>query len=153
MLRMDITKKIEEVNKKGAQTAHLTEELTYAHKKISDLINKDNEVASLENDIESYLNFFTQIDKHLRTLVKFIRDFISKCDNPKLIEQNQKQIKAIEGLLEEVKLTVMKRGYHPSADGANKLLESFFQVSNESLREVSTLVVTEAESSIIRPKA
>ena len=37
----------------------MTEELTYAHKKISDLINKDNEVASLENDIESYLNFFT----------------------------------------------------------------------------------------------
>jgi hypothetical protein len=73
------------------------------------------------------------IDKHLKTLVKFLREFISRCEDPKLIEHNQKQIKAIEGLLEDVKHAVKSSAYQ--SDPANKLIESFF--STDSMRETS----------------
>ena len=60
------------------------------------MIKRDKEIADMENTIESFSNYFTQVDKHLKTLVKLLKDFISKCDDPKVIEHNQKQIKSIE---------------------------------------------------------
>jgi len=67
--------------------------------------------------------------------VKFLREFISRCEDPKLIEHNQKQIKAIEGLLEDVKHAVKASAYQ--SEPANKLIESFF--SSDSIRETSGL--------------
>jgi hypothetical protein len=46
-LRIDITKRIDEVSKKTAQITHLQEELQNAHKKVNELMRKDNEIASL----------------------------------------------------------------------------------------------------------
>jgi hypothetical protein len=94
--------------------------------------------------VDSFFGFFGLIDKHLKTLVKMLRDLISKCDDPKIIEHNQKQIKSIESLLEEVKLTLSAHGGTAvMGDAANRLMESFFQLSNDSLREVqnSSLIV------------
>lgn len=61
--------------------------------------------------MEAFIQFFVAIDKHMKTLVKFLREFISRCEDPKLIEHNQKQIKAIEGLLEDVKHAVKSSAY------------------------------------------
>lgn len=57
-------------------------------KKSQELALREKEVSQLQNDIESFLKFFTQVDKHLRTLVKFLRDSIAKCTDPKIIEHN-----------------------------------------------------------------
>lgn len=126
-LRMDITKRIDELAKKNAQVLHLQEEIANAHKKVSESVRKDKEIADLQNVIDSFFGFFGLIDKHLKTLVKMLRDLISKCDDPKVIEHNQKQIKSIEGLLEEVKLSLTPHGGAAvMSDAANRLMESFF---------------------------
>lgn len=75
--------------------------------------------------IDNFGGFFGLIDKHLKTLVKMLRELISKCNDPKIIEHNQKQIKSIEGLLEEVKITLSAQG-GVGGDAANRLMESFF---------------------------
>lgn len=135
VLRMDITKRVEEIGKKTAQNAHLSEELQNALRKVADLVKRDNEIASMQNDIEAFINFFASIDKHMRTLVKFLKEFISKSDDPKHIEHNQKQIKSIESLLEEVKAHVISKD--TTDQNASKLMESFFSVNNDSLRDVA----------------
>jgi hypothetical protein len=57
----------------------------------------------MQNDIELSAGIVGQVDKHMKTLVKLLREIISKCDDPKIIEHNQKQIKSIENLLEDMK--------------------------------------------------
>jgi hypothetical protein len=52
LVRMDLTKRLDEVSKKSQQIGTLQEEVTHAHKKIADLIKKDTEIAQLQNDIE-----------------------------------------------------------------------------------------------------
>ena len=89
----------------------------------------------MQTDIETFLKFFNQVDKHLRTLVKFLRDFISKCQDPKVIEHNQKQIKTIESLLEDVKKAIVNKDY---TGEASRLIESLFLLSSESLKDVQT---------------
>ena len=75
----------------------------------------------------SFFGFLGLIDKHLKTLVKMLRELISKCDDPKIIEHTQKQIKSIESLLEEVKLSLSAHGGTAvMGDAANRLIESFF---------------------------
>lgn len=72
----------------------------------------------------------------MKTLVKFIRDFISKCNDPVLIEHNQKQIKTIEGLLDDVKRAITNRDCNSME--ASRLIESLFLLSSESLKDVQT---------------
>lgn len=56
-----------------------------------------------------------------------LRELISKCDDPKVIEHNQKQIKSIESLLEEVRQSLSAHGGSAvMGDAANRLMESFF---------------------------
>jgi hypothetical protein len=139
-LRMDVTKRIDELAKKNVQVSHLQEELSNSHRRATEFVKKDKEIADLQNVIENFIGFFGLIDKHLKTLVKLLRDFIAKCDDPKVIEHNQKQIKSIESLLEEVKITLSQHG-GPTSDAANRLMESFFQISNDSLRDVQNSAI------------
>jgi hypothetical protein len=133
----------------------LQEEITHTHKKATETVKKDKEIAELQNVIDSFGGYFGLIDKHMKTLVKMLRDLISKCDDPKAIEHNQKQIKSIESLLDELKLTLSS--HSSMGDAANRLLESFFQISNESLREVhintSGVVNPNNETSVSIPEA
>jgi chromosome segregation ATPase len=46
-LRMDITKRIDELAKKNAQVMHLQEEIANAHKKVTETVKKDKEIADL----------------------------------------------------------------------------------------------------------
>jgi hypothetical protein len=92
----------------------------------------------------------------MRTLVKLLREFISRCEDPKLIEHNQKQIKSIEGLLEDVKVTIKQSQYQSASTieaGSNKLIESFFALTNDSLRDVQTSALlgsaSEADNTVI----
>lgn len=134
-LRMKIKTHIDENSKKSGQLAHLSEELTSAHRKISELLKRDKEIAVIQNDVEFYAGFFGSIDKHMKTLVKLLREIISKCDDPRVIEHNQKQIKSIEGLLEEMRVVPQGSGIMQAAAPEKQLNESIFQISNDSLRE------------------
>lgn len=51
-------------------------------------MKKDNEIALMQSDFETFVQFFAQVDKHLKTLVKLLREFIARCEDPKLIESN-----------------------------------------------------------------
>lgn len=46
-LRMDVTKRIDELAKKNAQVMHLQEEIGNAHKKVIETVKKDKEIADL----------------------------------------------------------------------------------------------------------
>ena len=107
---------------------------------------KENDTSGMQNDIDSFIGFFASVDKHMKTLVKLLRGFISRCEDPKLIEHNQKQIKSIEGLLEDVKMTIKSGQYQPVEPAANRLLESFFMLSNDSLRDIHTSAMTTANN-------
>jgi len=50
-----------------------------------------------------------------------------------LIEHNQKQIKTIEGLMEDVRKAIANRDY---TGEASRLIESLFLLSSESLKDV-----------------
>jgi hypothetical protein len=49
---MDITKRIDELQKKNGHIQSLQEELSVVHKKASELAQKEKEVTQLQNDIE-----------------------------------------------------------------------------------------------------
>ena len=106
-------------------------------------------MAQLQTNIEQFVKFFAQIDKYLRTLVKYLREQLQKCNDPKLIEHNQKQIKTIEGLLEDVKRAISTKEY--SVD-ASRLLESLFLLSNESLKDVQTSALLQSSEDRIKRK-
>jgi len=55
MLRMDITKKIEELAKKSAQVGTLQEEVSHTTKKVAELMKKENDLAGLQNDMEAFV--------------------------------------------------------------------------------------------------
>lgn len=86
--RMDNKKKAEELSKRHHQIEILSQELQVLAQKGQELAGKEKEVSMLQNDIESFLKFFGQVDKHLRSLVKLLRDSIAKCSDPKVIEHN-----------------------------------------------------------------
>ena len=72
----------------------------------------------------------------MRTLIKFLRESIARTSDPKTIEHQQKQIKTIESLLEDLRKAVNNREY--SGGEASRLIESLFLLSNESLKVVQT---------------
>lgn len=136
--RQDLKRRFEELSKRNAQLEHLQEELAAAQRKAQEIAKREREVQQLQGDVETFLRFFTQVDKHLRTLVKFLREFIARCQDPKMIEHNQKQIKAIEGLLEDVRRAVANRDF---SGEASRLVESLFLLSAESLKDVQTSAI------------
>lgn len=57
-LRMDITKKVEELEKRNSQVSHFQEEISSAHRKVEALLKKEQEIVQLQNEVESFIDFF-----------------------------------------------------------------------------------------------
>lgn len=66
------------------------------------------ELLSLKHQNEQHVILFGQISKHLQIFLKFLRDSIAKSEDPVVIEQNQRQVKAIERLHQELKRQLRK---------------------------------------------
>lgn len=66
------------------------------------------ELLSIKHQNEQHVILFGQISKHLQIFLKFLRDSIAKSEDPVVIEQNQRQVKAIERLHQELKRQLRK---------------------------------------------
>lgn len=76
-----------------------------------------------------------QVLKHLKTLVKYLSEQRQKTSDPTVIEQVNRQIKSIEKLRQEVKLSM--RASKKSAQRESANLETFFLMSAEESGPVS----------------
>jgi len=54
--------------------------------KAAKLVEKERELARLQGEVENYLNMLKQVDKHLKTLVKYLKSCVNKTTDPTLIE-------------------------------------------------------------------
>ena len=63
--------------------------------KAANLIIKEKENNVLQQDLERFLDIMSQVDRHLKTLIKYLRNVVETCKDPLIIEHTQKQIKNI----------------------------------------------------------
>ena len=62
-------------------------------------------------------------DKHLKTLIKHLKNVVDTCTDPVTIEHTQKQIKSIEKIHKDIKKTIYSKCEFNSA---NLTLDSMF---------------------------
>ena len=67
---------------------------------------------------------FSQMAKHLQTLIKYLSNIVAKTEDPVTIEQTQRQIKSIEKLLSDVKHAVKSTNKKRRDDGLFGMSES-----------------------------
>jgi len=72
----------------------------------------------------------SQVAKHLKTLIKYLRDIVAKTEDPVTIEQTQRQIKSIEKLNSDVKRAMR----HSSMRIKKNKEESIFNLSASSCK-------------------
>lgn len=82
-------------------------------------------MTQLKSDIKTYMTMLQQVVKHLKTLLKYLHDQVNTTKDPTVIEQTNRQIRAIEKLSTEVR-TSMK---HQSKRMPRDSIETFFMMS------------------------
>jgi len=71
---MDVTKRIQQLEKQEAAYSEMQERVGKLTEKCSTLILSDKEKASSKQREDGYINILGQIARHLNTLVKFLSD-------------------------------------------------------------------------------
>ena len=117
---IDSTKQIEVLNatnqKQINELYQIRMELT---KRASEMEGYRNEIESLQrkmienaqnqNESEKYMEIISQVDKHMKTLTKYLKSVVEKTEDPKIIEYTQRQINNIEKIHKEIKKVVYHR--------------------------------------------
>jgi len=70
----------------------------------------------------------SSVDKHLKTLIKYLRSLAETCKDPVVIEHTLKQVKNIEKINKDIKKTISNK---ESYGEASKVMGALFTDSNE----------------------
>lgn len=73
----------------------------------------------------------SQVDKHLKTLIKYLKNVVETCRDPLIIEHTQKQIKNIHSIHAQLKNTINNKEKY--GDGVRGLDEIFASALDQSL--------------------
>ena len=47
---------------------------------------REKQYQSIQNDLEKYLDMLSQVDRYLKTLIKFLKNVVDKSNDPQIIE-------------------------------------------------------------------
>lgn len=108
-VRMGINKKHGQVKQREEQIDQLQAEHNELIKKAAHLIIKEKEVSILQTNLERNLDIIGQVDKHLKTLVRNLKNVVDQSMDPVIIEHTQRQIKNIEKVHKDIKTTMSKK--------------------------------------------
>lgn len=97
----------------------------------------------MKSDIKTYMAMLQQIVKHLKTLLKYLHDQVNTTKDPTVIEQTNRQIRAIEKLSSEVR-TSMK---HHSKRMPRDSIETFFLMSASEV-EINNRLSVDSSSAL-----
>lgn len=60
----------------------------------------------LEAEMKRYIGLLDQVQKHMKTLLKYLHEQVSTTKDPNVIEHTNRQIRSIENLKSDVKRTM-----------------------------------------------
>jgi len=128
-MRTDIQKQVGIVTMKESKISALQQQHNDLVQKAAGLIIKEKEVAVLQHDLEKFLDIMSQVDKHLKTLMKQLKTVVTTSQDPVIIEHTQKQIKNIEKIHKDIKKTINNKDSHQDA---RNCVDSMFDHPSES---------------------
>jgi len=93
---------------------------------------REKQYQSIQNELEKYLDMLSQVDRHLKTLIKFLKNVVDKSNDPQIIEHTQRQIKGIDNVHKDIKKAI----YHNDhcASESSKLMEGVFSLDGETAK-------------------
>jgi len=92
----------------------------------------------LQGDLERFLDIISQVDKHLKTLMKYLKNVVDQSMDPVIIEHTQRQITNIDKVHKDIKKTIYNKD---CASVASKHLETLLAQKKASLQSWATLAV------------
>ena len=122
-IRMEIGQQVDIVKEKEEKITQMTTEHNELIQKAANLVIKDKEITVLQNDLERFLDIMSQVDKHLKTLIKYLRNVVDTSRDPLIIEHTQKQIKNIERIHKDIKKTINNKD---CTSEASKIMDCIF---------------------------
>ena len=69
-------------------------------------MQKEKELTQLKSDIRTYMDMLSQVLKHFKTLLKYLHGQVQTTKDPTVIEQTNRQIRQIEKLKIDVKMSM-----------------------------------------------
>lgn len=85
-LRMDLSKQASENMKQEQIIREYKEKSSQTAKVIESMREREKQYQSIQNDLEKYLDMLSQVDRYLKTLIKFLKNVVDKSDDPQIIE-------------------------------------------------------------------
>ena len=105
-IRMDLKKQSDLLEKRDQQIEHLSKQTTQT----------DN------------LEYF-QVDRHLKTLNRYMKNLVEETTDPKIIEQTLRQLKNIEKVQKEIKKASMHKDM--CASETSRVLDNMFELGSD----------------------
>jgi len=102
-LRMDITKRIRELEDKNLQIEGLEQQFAEEREKSQKSVVYESQISQLKGDVKEYMDMLTKVMRHFKTLLKYLNDQVYTTKDPTVIEHTSRQIKAINALKTDVK--------------------------------------------------
>ena len=59
-------------------------------KVIGSLNERDKQYSGVQSDLEKFLDILSQVDRHLKTLIKFLKNVVEQSKDPQIIEHTQR---------------------------------------------------------------
>lgn len=148
--RVDINKQSDKLMQRDSEIEQMEVQHNELVQKAASLIMKEKEITVLQADLEKFLDIMSQVDRHLKTLIKYLRGVVESTKDPVTIEHTQKQIKNIEKIHKDIKKTINHRDNKSEASRvidclfdkmskASKVDEKFaFEILKDSVVSQST---------------
>ena len=131
-IRMDLNKKAHEVQNQEQRMKDMKEQNEKLLADIGSLNERDKQYSNIQTDLEKYLDILSQVDRHLKTLIKFLKNVVDQSSDPQIIEHTQRQIKGIENVHKDIKKAIYHNDYCSSE--ASKTMDNLFSLQEEAAK-------------------
>lgn len=101
-------------------------------KNIDSLNEQKKQYSSIQSDLEKYLDILSQVDRHLKTLIKFLKNVVEQSNDPQIIEHTQRQIKGIENVHKDIKKAIYHKDYCNSE--SSRVIDNIFSLNDETAK-------------------
>lgn len=81
-IRMDLNKKAHEVQNQEQRMKDMKEQNEKLLTIIGSLNERDKQYSNVQTDLEKYLDILSQVDRHLKTLIKFLKNVVDQSSDP-----------------------------------------------------------------------
>jgi Asp-tRNA(Asn)/Glu-tRNA(Gln) amidotransferase C subunit len=146
-IRMENSKMATEVKERDHQIETLQEQHDELVKKAAKLILQEKEINMLQGDLERFLDIISQVDKHLKTLMKYLKNVVDQSMDPVIIEHTQRQITNIDKVHKDIKKTIYNRD---CASVASKHLETLFGAEEGVAAKLGNLSCDDIKSALMK---